>query len=185
MFENVGEVRYRIVHPTLGYFLKRGPSKRAFNYMVEDWTKDPRIAPDFSQRQLRVPMDANNNGLMALLVAGYSGLRLEEVKPIRKLKLVAWKLWMKPWRVPPPHNETILARYGATLCFVAYSRTLDRWTLIANGREELIEAAPVWLCDADYARAHEIKGAVAPAALEIPVTTTRRRRKAQLSLGLQ
>lgn len=77
------------------------------------------------------------------------------------------KLWVRPWRVPPPVNQTILARYGGWFAFVAYSRWQDQWFLLCGGREEKLEGPPdLWFCDADYANEHEIPGAVAPFVLE-------------------
>lgn len=89
------------------------------------------------------------------------------------------KLWVPPWRVPPPSGETILAKYGASLCFVSYSRALDRWKLVANGTEEIVEAPPRWLCSGEYAAEHEIKGARPPAPLEKPIVSRRRRKGSQ------
>jgi hypothetical protein len=45
---------------------------------------------------------------------------------------------------PPPANCTILARYGSAYIFVAFSRALDKWSHIANGRETEIGAPLYW-----------------------------------------
>lgn len=75
------ERRYRIKHPTFGYFLsiERTPWDGAKYY--EEFTRDVSKAPTFTLSELRAARDANNNGLLALLVAGYTGLSLDEVKP--------------------------------------------------------------------------------------------------------
>jgi hypothetical protein len=71
--------RYRIKHSWLGWFLSiRRNNSECLKYS-EKWTKDPAEAASFTLEELRAPMDANNSGLMAILVAGYTGLKLEEV----------------------------------------------------------------------------------------------------------
>lgn len=98
------------------------------------------------------------------------------------------KLWVKTWQVPPPRNVTILAVYGASIVFVAYSPWWDQWTVIAPGAEQKIAEGPErWLCDSQWASEHWIKDAVEPVRLHKPTGGIPRRSKKgkQLALKLQ
>ncbi len=55
--------------------------------------------------------------------------------------------WVTTWRVPPPANKTISVRFGSSVCFAAYKPLLDKWVMIAGGREEEIAAPSLWWCE--------------------------------------
>lgn len=55
--------------------------------------------------------------------------------------------WVTCYRVPPPTNEVILVRFGASVFFAAKSKWFNKWFLCANGRNEEIEAPSLWYCD--------------------------------------
>lgn len=74
-----GRGSFRIRHPSFGYFLKIERTDNDSCKFREQWTKDIAKAPAFTLSDLRQARDANNNGLMALLVASYGGLKLEVV----------------------------------------------------------------------------------------------------------
>lgn len=59
------------------------------------------------------------------------------------------KTWVSVLDHPPPVNRTILARYGADWCFVAYSRIFDRWRHIFGGKEWEIGQPDEWFADVD------------------------------------
>jgi hypothetical protein len=72
--------RYHIKHPTLGWFVTRKEFEGkdvGSNKMTEVFSNDKNEASSYTLADLRMPMDATGRGLLALLVSGYSGLRLE------------------------------------------------------------------------------------------------------------
>lgn len=84
-----GAVRYRIKHAWLGYFVSiKRTEWDSFKYS-ERWTSELPLAEPakYTLEELRRPMDANGNGLLSILVSGYTGLKLEIVEPVEKLKL--------------------------------------------------------------------------------------------------
>ena len=76
----LSDQRFKIKHPWLGYFLKLERTEWDGAKYHETWTKNYDEAPSFTLADLRAARDANNNGLMSILVAGYTGLSLEPVK---------------------------------------------------------------------------------------------------------
>lgn len=78
--------RYRIRHPIFGYFQSMERTEFDGAKYYEKFTKEISKAPSFTLADLRRARDANNNGLMALLVAGYTGLSLELVAPTLKVR---------------------------------------------------------------------------------------------------
>ncbi len=90
-------------------------------------------------------------------------------------------MWVSTLRIPPPQNKTVSVRFGASVCFAAYSVLRRKWFLVAGSYEEEIAAPSLWFCtdperlnnksDQDYS---EI----------IPQTKMRPKKKAQLELNL-
>lgn len=90
--------------------------------------------------------------------------------------------WTLCWRVPPPNNQTILARTGADIFFASYCRWSNKWFLLANGTQEEIEEPQMWYCEAEYAAANQRDLTLAPAQ---SVTRLRKSKNPkQLSLQL-
>lgn len=79
----------------------------------------------------------------------------------------------------------MLAKYGGSICFVAYLRALDEWKHICCGTERKIEPPPVWLCDGEYARENRIENPKPPVKLFAPAPAMRRKKVAQLGLSLE
>ena len=52
--------------------------------------------------------------------------------------------WVSTFRIPPPANQTISVRFGASVCFAAYSSLLRQWFLIAGSYQEEIAAPSLW-----------------------------------------
>lgn len=95
------------------------------------------------------------------------------------------KLWVAPWKVPAPHNQTVSAKTGGSLFFAAFSVWRNRWVLLHNGREEEIEPPEFYRCTAEHFAANVIPGAVPPPKLDKPAPRIRKQRKpAQLGLEL-
>ena len=89
--------------------------------------------------------------------------------------------WVSVWRIPPPANEVIQVRFGASICFAAYSRVLKQWFMVANGKEERIEEPPLWFCrDPEYSKTHQ-RDFQEPMRRENPLRI-RKRRSEQLVL---
>lgn len=83
---DVGAPRFRIKHPTIGYFKSITRTDNDSHKYSEKWAKEAHEAATFTAEELRRPMDANGYGLMGILVSGYGGLQLEKVgKPSLKL----------------------------------------------------------------------------------------------------
>lgn len=74
-------LRVRIKHPLFGYVEKIETKKWTGEKTGADFTFDPKEAATFTCSELRMSQDANNNGLMALLVASYGGLTFEKIQP--------------------------------------------------------------------------------------------------------
>ena len=71
--------RFRIRHPSFGYFLSIKRTEFDGCRYHEEFTHERSKAPFFSLAEVRRPMNANNDGLMTILVSGYTGIFLEEV----------------------------------------------------------------------------------------------------------
>lgn len=55
--------------------------------------------------------------------------------------------WVSTWRLPPPHNQTVMVRFGATVFDAAYSKWQNKWFMVLpGGQEEEIAEPPLWWC---------------------------------------
>lgn len=80
------EQRFRIRHPSIGWLVSMvGTGDDSYKYR-EKWTKNESEAEKYSLAELRRPMDANGNGMMSILVKGYTGLTIEMIEEVRKRK---------------------------------------------------------------------------------------------------
>jgi hypothetical protein len=88
------------------------------------------------------------------------------------------KRWVFTYRVEPPANKTVSARFGSSVVFAYYSKLLERWYLIAGGTEERIEDPPMWFCEDEWAATHQRKDFVP----RTQVRSCRRKKVEQLLL---
>jgi hypothetical protein len=64
------------------------------------------------------------------------------------------KHWVFTWRVEPPVNTVVSVRFGPSVCFAAYSKVIDQWYLVANGKEEKIAEPPMIFLEGSYIEDH-------------------------------
>lgn len=81
-------LKVRIKHLSFGYVEKLERGKESGAKLGAEFTNDVSKAATFTCSELRRAQDANGNGIMALLVASYGGLRFEYVRE-PTLKLVS------------------------------------------------------------------------------------------------
>lgn len=81
-------LKVRVKHPSFGYVEKLERGKESGAKLGAEFTNDVSKAATFTCSELRRAQDANGNGIMALLVASYGGLRFEYVRE-PTLKLVS------------------------------------------------------------------------------------------------
>ncbi len=65
------------------------------------------------------------------------------------------KHWVFTLRVTPPVNQVVSVRFGGSVMFAAYSRTLRQWFHVFPGGEQRIDEPPMWFCDDDWSKTHE------------------------------
>lgn len=86
-----GRVKVRIKHPSFGYVKHITRGKETGAKLGAEFTHDAAEAAQWTCSELRAAQDANNNGIMALLVASYGGLTFENIVDApksRRLKLL-------------------------------------------------------------------------------------------------
>jgi predicted SAM-dependent methyltransferase len=92
------------------------------------------------------------------------------------------KKWVTIWRVPPPTNETLLVRIGASV-FDAYLSPIRGWfAMLPGGGEEKISEPQLWFCDEKYERVHLRCNEPEPARQE-PVRLRRSTKPRQMAFG--
>jgi hypothetical protein len=77
---NADIIKYRIRHPSFGWLSLMERTQFEAMKWREEFTHNPTQALAFSHDELRAPIDANGNSRMAILVQGYTGLKLEKVE---------------------------------------------------------------------------------------------------------
>ena len=68
------------------------------------------------------------------------------------------KRWIETCCVEPPHQQTVMARFGITVFDAAYSAILDQWYLVHGGTLEKIAEPEEIFVDSQYADTHKRAG---------------------------